>query len=400
MFTRPNNSPSQLLIVIGIILLGVVITVVLFVFKPEAERKPVEYQPPQVEYIVIHPQTIHIPVNTQGTIQATTQINLAAEVAGKVSSVSPQLNAGAYFKKGDVLLSIDDSDYSLAIIKAEALVAAAKQVLARTEAEAEQARLDIKRIGRRTDSLTAYALREPQLKEAQANLKAARADLAIAKLQLERTKIIAPFDGRVISKHVDVGQYVSPGMAVAEIYSTERVEVRLPLTQSQVSLVNIPAMYLQKNGSKTSDVDLMSEFGGKQWHWLGQVVRTESVIDSRNRLVYVVAEVNESSEDVTKPPLTSGMYVKAIIKGKQLDNIFVLPRDALRYGQEIWLANENDELVKQPVKVLYKDDRFVYISEGLQAQQKVITGALDYAVQGMKLGLSEGITIQQQKAAK
>ena len=276
-------------------------------------------------------------------------------------------------------------------------------MLARTEAEADQARYDLKRIGRSESSSTDYALRVPHLKEAKANLKAAQADLSIARLQLKRTQVVAPFDGRVISKQVDVGQYVSPGMSVAEIYSTEMAEVRLPLTQSQVSLINIPSMYLQSEQSEASEVSLSTNFAGKDWSWLGKVVRTEGIIDAKNRLVYVVVEINHQQNDTInsqRPALTAGMFVKAEIKGKQINNIFVLPRRVLRYGQEIWLADENDQLIKQPVNVLYKDNQFVYINKGLQAKQRVITSALDYPVQGMKLSVTEAAFGQVQEAAK
>lgn len=386
-FQTKNSSQGKL--VIAILVVGLIITTMLFVFRPKAEKKIADIKPPSVEVVTAVYQSIHIPVYSQGNIAAKTRINLAAEVSGRVVEVSSSLSDGEEFRAGELLLRIDDSDYKLAMTRADAQVAAAQQALARTEAEAEQARFDLQRMGRSESETTAFALKLPHLKEAKARLKAAQADLAIAELQYKRTSVHAPFAGRVISKKVDVGQYVAPGQMIAEIYATDKMEVSLPLTQSQLALVDLPN---EVDLQTSQNVILTTELAGKKLQWQGHIARTESIIDTRNQLLNAVVEINtpqtNNKTDVPASALLSpGLFVRAVIKGKLLKDIVVLPRAALRYGDEVWLVEDGNLLRKQTVNVLHKDDVSVYVDAGIEENKKVIVSALDFAVDGMVLSL-------------
>ena len=394
-----TGKKTQAYVFFAILSIGLLITALLVVFKPTAERKPVDDKPPEVTVVKARPTTLRIPVISQGTVKAKIQIKLVAEVAGKIAEISALENSGGYFEKDELLLRIDDSDYQLAIVKARAQVAAASQSLARVEAEAEQARFDLQKMGRIESKTRAYALREPHLKEARAMLKAAQADLSMAELQKRRTSIKAPFNGRVINKLVDVGQYVTPGSVLAEIYAVDSVEIRLPLSQSQLSLIDIPIEYENEPSQATgSGVLLTAEFAGKKWNWPGLLVRTEGLIDASNKLLYAVVEVDRpyqrSQQFPDRPPLTPGLFVRARIEGKQMLDVFVLPRSALRYGQELWLLNEENLLEKRSVNVLFKDEQFIYLHGSLRPGEKVITSSLDVAVSGMELSLSSEETVR------
>jgi RND family efflux transporter MFP subunit len=377
---------NQPMIVAGILLLGIIAAAMLFVFKPVAEKQPAPYQPPEVSYMEVSRQAVRIPVRSQGNIEARIEINLSVEVAGRISHISPLFNDGKFFSRDDLLARIDDRDYKLAITRAEAQVAAAEQALARVQAEAEQARLDIQRMGRSLENASPYALREPHLQEARANLKAARADLALAKLQHKRSFIRAPFDGRVIIKNVDVGEYVTPGMALARIYSTETMELKLPLTQHQLRLVDLP---LHNNSENMQPVNVLLEtdYAGRTLQWNARLVRTESVIDSRNRLLNAIAQISNKEllqAEASEAALTAGLFVRARIAGKQIENIAVIPRDALHNGDQVWLIRDNMLDIRK-VGVLHKDDTSAYIESGLADGDKLITSALDYAIQGMRV---------------
>ena len=386
---QDRNRRLQLLLVLAVLLFGIAVAVLLVVFKPSAKRVVAEHKPPQVDIYLAVAQDIHIPVQSQGNVQAGTQITMAAEVSGKIKWVSESLRDEGYFSKGDLLLAIDDDEYKLLITKAEALVAAAGQLLARTEAEADQARQDLKRLGRDPAQSTDYALRIPHLKEARANLKAAKADLAIATLQRQRTEIRAPFAGRLIKKYVDVGQFVAPGGTLLDIYSIETAEVRLPLTQNQLVLLSLPVN--DPNGLDETDNQVLvtAVYAGKSWRWNGRLVRTEGVIDERNRIVYAVVQIDRPNladpEQPGRPALTSGLFVKVIIPSRLLEQVYVLPRVALRFGREIWLVDEDNRLLKRQVGVLHKEKLHVYIDSGLKPGERVITSSLDIAIDNMKL---------------
>jgi len=374
------------LIVAGILVLGIIIAILLVLFKPVADKQTPVYKPPEVSFISVNRRTVRIPVKTQGTIEAKTEIDLSVEVPGLINHISEQFNAGEFFSRGDLLLRLDDTDYKLAITKARAQVAAARQALARVDAEAQQARLDIRRMGGDIDKASPYALREPHLREARANLKAAEADLDMAELQHKRTFIRAPFDGRVVKKNVDVGEYVTPGVALARIYSTETMELKLPLSQHQSRLVDLPLRETAEQ-QPAGKVLLETDYGGRTLHWTARLVRTESVIDSRNRLLNAIAEISNKAllqADASEAALTSGLFVRASIVGKLLENIAVIPRAALHSGDQVWLLKDN-KLDIRKVSVLHKDENSAYIDAGLADGDQLITSALDYAIQGMRL---------------
>ena len=158
---------------------------------------------------------VTLTVETQGEVRPQTEIDLVPEVGGKIVYVAPNFIEGGFFKKGETLIRIDDSNFKISKVRAQATIAQAEQVLAREIAEGEIAKADFEELGRGEPS--ALAMRLPQRQEAEASLLAAKADLESANLQLSRTNVRAPFDGRVRSKSSDIGQFVSPGSPLGRI---------------------------------------------------------------------------------------------------------------------------------------------------------------------------------------
>jgi len=381
------NKNKQWVIVTVVLVLAVLVAGLLNYFKPQAEKKSVKESFPVVEYVLSNVQSISVPVISQGSIKAKTKIKLVAQVNGSVKKIAKLKFNGGFFKKGDLLLSIEDTDYRLAMSRATAQVAAAKQKLIRAQTEAGQAKYDLQQIGRDPSKSTSFALREPQLAEAKANFQAAQADLEISRLQMQRTQIAAPFDGRVVSKQIDIGQYVVAGTLLADIYSTEMATVRLPLSLQQTELLGLKL----RNNQQLTDVikiKLFSEYASKKYIWDAQFSHTEGEIDVRNRLAYLVAEVplpyEKNAQYPNRPPLTPGMFVKAELKGVQRI-VIKLPRSTLHYGSRVWVIDENNKLQIKPVKILSKDKNYIYIKSGINKGEKIITSAISYPLQGMHL---------------
>lgn len=396
-FINDRASKKQWPIVIGILFIAILIAYLLTEFKPVAEKKALKNALPIAEYIVANSQLTAVPVISQGSIKAKTNIKLIAEVSGRIIQIANLKFAGGFFKKGDLLLSIDDTDYRLGMRRAQAQVAAAKQRLVKAQTEATQAKYDLQQIGRDPSKSNAYALRKPQLAEAQASLQAAQADLELSRLQMQRTRVIAPFDGRVVSKQVDIGQYVSVGTLLADIYSIESVKVRLPLSLQQTELLGIK---LRDNDKQLDvlNIKLFSDYASKKFQWDANFSHTEGEIDVRNRLVYLVAEVGEpykkNPQFINRPPLTPGMFVKAQLSGVQ-KKLFKLPRSVLRSNQYVWLIDKENKLQIITVNVITKDRDFIYINS-IQTENnltqrylivgdKVISNTINYPLNGMLL---------------
>ncbi len=382
---------KQIFLVILIIFLASIVLVLLFIFSPKVEKLPVVKKIASVQIETVKPATVKIPVISRGTVIPRTSVTLSAQVVGEIIKVSANFENGGFFDKGDVLVEINPLEYQLAIHTAEAQVASAKQQLARAKANASQAIANLKALGaKRLKQASAYARHEPQLAEANANLKAAQASYAIAKLNLKHTKVIAPFNGRITKKHIDLGNYLTIGKPVADIYAIDFAEVRLPLSDRQLALLDQSWLYQNNNNiNNRTAVNLDVEFLGQHYNWPATIVRSEGLVDQRDRLVYLVAQVKAPYKIIpefpNRPPLAFGLYVDAIIEGRAFENIIKIPRDALRNDHQVWLATANNTLKLKQVTVLHKGINDIYISSGIKSGDRVITTPLDIVTEGMAL---------------
>ncbi len=355
--------------------------------KPEPNRIAANGQKAQrVDALRLQVQPFQVELSSYGVVKPRTESQLVAQAAGQVVKISERFREGAFFEAGDLLLQIDDRDYRAAVEVAEALLTQSQAKLKEEQARAEQALRDWKRLGQGRAS--ELVLREPQLAAAQAAIASAKAQLSTARLNLERTRITAPYAGRVLEKYVDQGQVVNGGTTLASIYAVDYVEVRLPLNNRQLEFVELPEQY--RGGQFTSvhspAVTLSAQVGRNRYHWQGKVVRVEGAIDSRSRQLFVVAQVADpySLGPQGNPPLKVGQFVEARIQGRLLTEVFVLPRTAINQDQRLLLI-ENKVLVARSVEPLWSDDQYVIVASGLAAGELLNLTPLGASANGMRV---------------
>ena len=215
-----------------IILVSIIIFVLMIRLRPEAKFEEPKIIPQLVETMVAYPSEVGAKISSQGTIRPEHEIFVTSELSGKVTWVSKNFLDGAGFQIGDTLMKIEKRDYELALISTESSLFQARLALEREEAEANLASIEWKRVGK--GDASSLTLREPQLAQARAVLAAAEAAYEQSKRNLERTSIIAPFDGRVRKKMVDLGTNLIPGSRLADIYAIASFEVRLPIADKDI----------------------------------------------------------------------------------------------------------------------------------------------------------------------
>ena len=224
---------------------------------------------------------------------------------------------------------------------------------------------------------------------AEAILEAAKVSLDQARRDLNRTEIVAPFDGRVRDEKVDVGQFVSRGASIAKLYATDFAEIRLPLADRQLKYLDLPGIRQAFDASEGPTVRLRAHFAGAEHTWSGRIVRTEGEIDARSRMVHVVARVEnpyrvERSAD-DRPPLAIGLFVRAEIEGPIEQGVTVVPRSALRDDRELMVVDAEDRLRLRTVDVLRIDREEVLIRTRLGAGERVCVSPLEVVVDGMRV---------------
>jgi len=394
-----------------IIIAALVIAVMLRQLRPEAEQNEPQQLAVVVDAVTVVVQDDAIVVASQGTVEPRTRTNLVSEVSGQVVSVSPAFVAGGFFRKGDVLLQLDDLDYRAAVSRAEAAVAAARSQLELERGQGDVAQREWDRMSEseraRIRARELY-LRKPQMAEAVARLESAEADLEQARTDLSKTTIIAPYDGLVSAKNTDIGQYVTTGAAIAETFAVDYAEVRLPIPEGKIAFLDLPAATSNFAGNgdlaNAPEVDLVSRIGSRDYHWTGNLTRTEGVLDTRTRVLFSVVQVEDpynlydNGDGWSREPLRIGTYVTASIKGKVLEDVVVLPRYTLQANNVIWTADTEGRLRPKDVDVLTINGDDVYISGGLENGDRVILTRLENPLNGALVQVntmeSSGLSLQ------
>jgi len=379
-----------LILIISAIL--VVIGMVAYKESQSAERKPETEKAVLVDTIEAEVVSLNFSVNSQGTVRPRTETTLVSEVSGIIVSVTPEFVAGGFFRKGEVLLQIDPSDYETGLKRAEAALASRKAKLADETARSEQALKDWKNMGKQGQP-SDLGLRKPQMADAKANVSAAEADVQKARRDLERTQITVPYDGLVRQKAVDIGQYVSPGTRLGITFAIDTAEVRLPLTNSDLAYLNLPSETEVKNKDKSFPaVTLSAEQAGGTSQWQARIIRTEGVVDETSRVIYAVAQVIDPYGVLGQShqqELKIGTFVNAEIQGLRAENVVVLPRYVLRPDNTIAVANSDNVLEILSVEVLRAEAKKVYLSKGITAGARVVTTTLDAPIPGTRLAVRE-----------
>jgi membrane fusion protein, multidrug efflux system len=381
-----SEKKLKVILPFGILIVGALITLGMVKSRSSVEmRRPAEFAP-LVRVVEVTPQDIRLLVKTQGTVKPRTEGQLVAEVAGQVIWVSPVFAAGGFFEKGEVLVSIDARDYELAVVTAKGQVAQAKVRHETEEAQAKVAREEWEQLGTGGDS--PLATRELQLQEAGAALAAAQAALERAERNLQRTRIRAPYAGRVRAKLTDIGEYLAPGVPVASVFSVDYAEIRLPIPDAELAYVDLPVDYRGETAKQSGPVvHLYADFAGSRHHWEGRIVRVEGEIDPQSRMIHAIAQVADPygrGEGKDPLPLAVGLFVEAQIEGHRLENVYVIPRSAMR-GDRVLVVDGEDRLRFRDVEILRNDRTNVVISAGLSPGERVSVSTMQAVSDGMKV---------------
>jgi len=334
---------------------------------------------PLVEVLLAATADVPVEVTGHGEVTARTWVEVVPEVSGRVLEVHPELVPGGLVRAGEALLVVDPRDYELAVERARATVARATVRLEQELAEAAVARSEWEAIHPGQDPASGLTAREPQVAQARAELAAAEAELAAAALALDRTTITLPFDGVVVSESVDPGQVVAPGRAVAQVYGTATVEVRVPLDDGELAWFALPT----GPGTAGAVAEVSARFAGARHTWPGRVVRMEGQVDPVSRLVHVVVEVPRPfARTEGRPALMPGTFVDVAIRGTVMKGVVPVPRHALHGGRELWVVEDGVLRVRE-VEVVRADRDTAYLSAGVSDGEAVVVSALDAVTDGM-----------------
>lgn len=366
------------------LLLKIILPILIFIGSVFVAKKMSESEPPagrrgappsiqSVEAVTLEVASFPVTLESQGTVEPTNATTLVPEVAGSVVSVSENLVPGGRFKQGDVLVELDNRDFEIALTQANADLAQARANLQQEQAQAEVSAREWQSLYGNAKA-SALTLRKPQVAAARAAVGSASAQVERAQLDLDRAVMLAPYDGIVLESDVDQGQFVNRGTAVGRIYSLAAVDVRLPLTNRQLSWLDVDGA----QGADKASVMFSASIGAITHQWEGRIERIEG-FDAGSQQLNVIARV-DNPETASTRPLRVGQYVNARIEADTLNDVFVIPRQALRANDEVVLVTDESKIVRHKVDVAWGDSDVVAVSRGLEPGNVLVTTPLGTVV--------------------
>jgi len=379
---------KQILIPIAFFAVGIIAFGLFSNMKTPPEEKEKKDNTPIVAVDTISVAPMTMTVDSYGVVKPKYETTLVAQVNGEIVELNDVFVRGGMVKKGQLLARIDPNDYQAALIDAQATQASANAALEQELAQGKVAEREWQLI--KDTAPSQLSLRKPQLAQELARVKAAEASVLRAKRNLQRTEIRAPYDAMIENRMIGLGSFVGTGTQLGKLLGTAIAEVRLPVADNQLA-------FLQAYGEQAK-VKLQGSFSGADVNWHAEIIRSEGVVDAKSRMTYLVAQIQDPyqlSSDNTGVPLRFGSYVTAKIIGKQLANATLIPRFLLVNNTVAILDNES-KLHYADINVIRQQGGNVVVTSGLLDGDRLITSALDYPIDGMKLALASDVELEEE----
>ncbi len=410
--------------------------------KPSPPEKESTRVRPIVRVMEVKTGDFRAAIEESGTVEPKKTLEMTAEVSGRIVYVSKSLKIGFFVKEGELLIEVDPREYRLSVAQAQAELAQLSAELAKIGQEKQNIRrnievesyklalsrselermkkllasgslshseLDKQDIDTKQKEVSmvnqqnALALLKSQKDLIQAKIDSTKAKKEMAKLKLEKTKIFAPFNGRIRDETVEEGQYVQVGRTLATIYDTSAMEIVVNFSPTNTSRWvseetrhNFPPLndlgmvnlWMEKHGPPAKVTFTWSR-GTKTWS--GKVSRMKGTLDAATRTVPIVVEVKDPFKGVTpgkSPPLLPGMFVDVVIEGALLKDVARIPRSALHNGGSVYVVSDGKlEIRKVDVEMLTRNEAI--ISNGLKQGDKVILSPVAVPIPGTELRIAD-----------
>jgi RND family efflux transporter MFP subunit len=383
-----KQKAIKIILPIVILAVGLIAMRFLILNRPVPQKQTRVNPGALVKVVKAESQERQIKIFGTGTVQPEQEVTITLQVNGLINKVAPGFAAGAFFRQGELLFAVESIDYELTVERAKASLIRAENEIIIIESKAAVARQEWERLKLKDQEepnpLIVYG---PQYEDAKANRNAVAASLKQAELDLQRTRITAPFNCIVRSEEVGVGKYVRAGNNVAMVASVDGAEIVVPLQLDDLRWLSIPR---QGNSVKGSTATVRLEVGTNLYQWHGQLVRSLGEVDMKSRMARLVVRVDDpyrlqTEGNTQKLNLELGMFVEVIFQGETLADIVEIPRAALRENSTVWIMDSDQKLKIVPVEIIRLQKGSVLVDGSLKDGDQVILTSLPGGADGMKL---------------
>ncbi len=381
------NWKTTIVICTAILLLAASVITVIRLTEPKAQRSSASKRTAMlVEVTQGERGTFQPEILVMGTVRPEKEIVLSPRVSGEIVSVSESFTPGGFVDEGEVLLQIDPADYEVILLQRKSELLQANAELELELGRQDLAKKDYKELeGTISSEYKPLVLREPQLNTARSRVEAAEAAVRRAQLDLERTRIRAPFAAHIINREANEGSQVSPGEALGRLVGIEHYWVEATVPVSNLRWID----FSEERDASGSGVHIRNRAAWPEGTFReGSVHRLIGELEDQTRLARVLLTVadplSHQPESEGLPPLMIGSFVEARIAGLPIQDVIRINRDYVRKDDTIWI-DENGTLRIRDLDIVFRDDAFAYVREGLSTMDQVITTNLATVFDGAAL---------------
>jgi RND family efflux transporter MFP subunit len=380
---RVNRRAVMIGAPLAVVALGCLAFLIMQATAPKPPKVAEAPLPIAVEIAVARARPTTLRVVTQGEVKAKTEADVAARVPGQIVFLSPRFEPGASFDEGEVLARIDPADYRLALDRSRSQVSRAREMLARAQADAELAEQDWKQSGLQ-GTPSDLTLGKPQVAAAQAELRTAGASVREAELNLQRTEIRAPFDGRVKERRADAGDFVTAGAPIATMFAVDVAQVRVALTDADLAVLGVAPGYVATAEEPGPEARLTAMSAGVAHQWRGELTLVEASIDPQTRLVYGLVEANDPFGQADAP-LAPGTFVSVELLGRRQETLIGFPRSAFKKNEFVYVVADDMTIAARRIKPAMMTGEEVFVREGVMDGERVVQSYIPSPRDGMKI---------------
>ena len=408
-----------------VISVAVVLAKFLISLKKEPEKKEIIKTPPTVKVIIAEPVSKVMTVEAYGTVKPGKAVKITAEVSGRIDYIHPHFIEGGQIDKGQVLIQIDQRSYTLnrqagkvRIRQARTDIAKLKQDIANLKNDIQLAMANLRLVEKEFKRIRALSnsqfasknsldraeqqylqakiqlqnlnnrlsLTDTLMEQRLTALAMAKVDFQKADLAFEKTRILSDFNGFVLHKYAETGEYINPGQLIGITYQKDNLEVDVRIPLEKLKWVE---SFFENGKMPAAEVTMAKPDKMGSTVWDAKVARIKAKIDETTRTLPMTLEIVQPEKRVKKIfDLKPGAFVKCSIKGKTIDNVFVLPRHIVKQDDIIYKVNTGNLKMKK-VRVLRKFEDEIYIDSGLEPGDRIIVSPLPGAFEGMAVMIKQ-----------
>ena len=368
--------------------------------KPKANKRPPVKMEPLVRTKTLQPENYTVKIPAMGTVIPAREISLEAQVAGEIIYMHPEFTEGGMLPEGIKILQINAKDYELAVQQKQKALADAEYAFKLEEGHQDVARREWDLLygdEKINEVESELALRKPHLEKVKVEIAAAKADLEQAKINQARTTLTAPFNVLVLNRHVNLGSQVTPQEKIADLVGTDVYWVQISLPVERLRWIQIP------NGQGGSGASVKIVYR-QEYVRSGRVIRLLPDLSKEGRMARLLIEVNDPLDFRIKkkkrPMLLLGEYVRVLIEGEELHDVYRIPRSALRNDNEIWLVDDESRLAIHKIKTIWRDEEVVVIQDGFKPGERLVVSGLAAPVAGMAVRVETPVKKEQEETSQ